>query len=324
MRANWLRFSVWLAVFGVVSAAGCHAPSLRFLSAVGLSEQPLGVALVTDKATVGVLQAINPFPPYASLRKALSEHLGRPVGMDVCFTFQVGPLFSTKVYDMAIVTPEEYSRLDESVRSRVVAVSVDAQGRMARSALLVVAADSDLREIADLGGKVVAFGPAGDSRSHYAALRLLERAGLKKSDLALEPLPLPGSLKHMPDGKSVALSIISGKSAAGFIDEADWERFPEHSTDTGVPARDRLRVIGRTAALPDQLFIAAAHVDELTFERVRSFLLAVGDEQPEAVEKLGVAGYRVPTEDVLEACSSITQPAASEEAEEAESPVVSK
>ncbi len=289
----------------LVTPAGCHSTSVRFLGLFGLQKDPLSLALVADQPTAVVVQALNPFPSYAPLQKALSDHVGRPVAVDVCFPFQADSGLTSGWYDLAVVTPAQYAGLTKPESLRVLAVPVDQQNRPARSALLVVAANSPLRKISDLRGRAVAFGPAGDSRTHYAGLQLLESDGLKKADLALEVLPVPGTLKHLPDVRSVAQAVIAGGATAGFIDEAAWEALPEREAKEGEPARDKLRIIARTCALPDALVVASAKLDSATAEQVQSFLLAASRKHPAVLQPLAVSGYQAPSADLLAACRSL-------------------
>ena len=201
----------------------------------------------------------------------------------------------------------------------MLAGTVDEQGRTARSAVLVVPVQSEVHAPADLRGQVVAFGPAGDSRTVYAGLLLLRDAGLRKTDLALEVLPVPGGLKHFPDMRSLAQAVINGSAAAGFMDEVAWDAFPKHADQAGEPARDKLRVLAPTVALPGRLLIASPKLDAATVEQVRAFLLSVGRDHPELVKPLAISGYAAPSEELLAACRSLLPVVAPEPAEKVES-----
>ncbi len=299
-------FPALLLAVALSLLTGCHSTGVRFLSLIGLEKQPLSVALVAGQPTEAVAEALNPFPAYAALQKALSEQLGRPVAVDVCFPFQVDSSLVSGWYDLAVVTPSQYAGLTEPQSLRVLAIPLDQQHRPARSAVLVVSAGSPVQTMPELRGRAVAFGPPGDSRTHYAALLLLQEAGLKKTDLALDLLPVPGSLKHLPDMRSVAQTVIAGSAAAGFIDEAAWAAFPTHSAQAGEPAQDKLRALARTRALPDSLVVASPKLDAATADRVQAFLLAAGTEHPDALEPLALSGYQTPTADLLSACRSLS------------------
>jgi len=294
-----LSSAVWLFL------AGCHSAGVRFLSLIGLEKRPLSVAFVADQPTEAVAKALDPFPSYTPLQQALAADLGRPVAVDVCFPFQADSGLTSGWYDLAVVTPAQYAGLPRPEALNVLAIPVDRQKRAVRSAVLVVPVGSPVNTISELRGRVVAFGPAGDSRTHYAALQLLENAGLKPSDLSLEVLPMPGSLRHLPDVRAMAQAVIAGSAAAGFIDEAAWEAFPEHDVREGEPARDKLRIVGRTCALPDALVIASEKLDAATAGKIRAFLLTVGTESPAVLEPLAVSRYQAPTAEVLTACRSL-------------------
>ena len=198
MKRSARRLTPAIAVLVLWCALGCQTAGLRFLSLIGVEGHPLSVALVTDEPATAAARAFDLFPSYAALQRALSERLLRPVAVDVCFPFQVAGSLRSGWYDVAAVTPAQYAMLSELPELRVLAVTVDEQGQAARSAVLVVPAQSEVRAPADLRGLVVAFGPAGDNRTVYAGLLLLQEAGLRKTDLSLELLPVPGGLPPCP------------------------------------------------------------------------------------------------------------------------------
>ncbi len=294
---------------GVVVAAlsvlgGCQTAGSFFLNFVGLEKKPLAVAVVMDPKPTAAVTALNPFPRYLALQNALSKQLDRPVAVDPCFEFQAAHGLSNGWYAVAVLTPAEFARLPAKDVGQVLAVPVDRQGRPAQTAVLIVPASSKLQDAADLRGKVVAFGPEDDGRTHLAALQLLRAAGVEKTDLSLEVLPIPGGLRHMPDMRSITQAVINGSAAAGFIDAGAWEALPEHSAGD-EPARDKLRVIGRTAALPDRLLVASPRLDDATADAVRKFLLSEAKEHPEVLVPLEIGGYEVPGDDVVSTCRKL-------------------
>lgn len=292
----------------LLACVGCQAAGLRFLSLIGLQKDPLSIALVVNQPGAAAAAAVNPFPDFAGLQKALSDDLRRPVAVDLCFPFQVESELRSGWYELAVLPPFAYATLKETPPLPVLAVAVDEHGQAARGAVLVVPARSDIQAIAELRGKVVAFGPAGDDRTHHAALQLLQSAGLRETDLSLELLPVPRSLKHLPDMRSVAQTVINNSSDAGFIDEAAWNALPEHATKENEPARSQLRVIGRTVALPCRLVVASPKLDSATIAEVREFLLSADTKHPQALRPLRLSGYQPPTEAILAACRALRPP----------------
>lgn len=299
----------------LIGVSGCQSTGARLLSLIGLKKEPLAIALVMDARPAQAIEALNPFPRYARLQKALEQELGRPVGVDPCYLFQAESGLKSGWYQLAILTPAQYAQLAARDELEVLVAPVDRQGRVTQRALLVVPAQSSVERVLDLRGEVVAFGPPNDTLTHRAALRLLREAGLSKTDLALEAFPVPGSLKHFSNATAVAQSVINGSSAAGFIDQAAWEAFPEHAEREGQPARDQLRVLAQTTALPKRLMVAAPALDANTRQSIRAFLVAVGKQQPEALEPLKIAGYAVLPEDALAACRTLLVTDAATESE---------
>jgi ABC-type phosphate/phosphonate transport system substrate-binding protein len=288
----------------VLFVTGCQSTGLRLLNLMGLEPHPLSVALVADRPTDAV-QAVNPFAAFKPLQAALADELGRPVAVDVCFSFQVESGFATGWYDLAVVTPTQFARLKDPAAVRTLCVAVDRQGRTARSALLVVPAESQVQSVQDLRGRVVAFGPAEDGITHHGAVQYLRSQGLWPEDLALDLLPIPGSLRHYADGRATADALLSGSAAAGFIDEADWQDLPE--TGDGAP-RDQLRIVARTPALPIKLLIASPRLDPATADAVRDFALRVGTTRPDALAGLPISGYQEPDDALVQACRTLNPP----------------
>lgn len=295
---------------------GCQSVPARFLAVFGINKDPVVVSLVSAEqpaspdGRLGILTPlVNPFEAYGPWRAALAKDLGRPVALDLCFPVQIEPNLALGLCHLAILTPGEYARLPQRERFPVLAVPADERGRVARPALLVVAAASDLHAVEDLRGRTVAFGPAGDCRTHHAALALLAQHGLQPGDLSRELLPLPGSLKHMPNARAVAQTVINASSQAGFIDEAAWERLPPHSPRPDDPDRARLRVIARTCALPDRLIVCSPTLDEATRAKVCQALLGAVEHFPTALRPLRISGYQKPTAELLAACCRLAEPA---------------
>jgi len=298
---------VSLALVALIANAGCRSGGIPLLNLFGVGK-PLVVALVAEPRTESAsspLELLNPFAPYEPLRKALGEHMGRPVAMDLCLPIQVNANLAHGFYHLAIVSPVQFAEFNEAQGFAAIAVPIDEQQRPARCAVLVTGAKSDIRKVEDLRGRKVAFGPERDARTHQAGLALLKQHGLAKTDLSLEVLPIPGSLRHFPDMRSIAQSVQNGSYAAGFIDEAAWEALAERGEREGEPSRDKLRVIGRTVAVPDRLIVCSPTLDAATTEKVRSFLLAVGKEHAEVLRPLRVSGYLEPGKELLETCREL-------------------
>ena len=305
MRHHRPMLASALICIATLCCVSCQTTGVFVVSRLALHKQPLAIAVVVDPAPTTAIAPFNPFSSYLPLQLALADALKQPVSVDSCFAFQASQGLANGWYAMAIVTPAQYAALPPAGRSRVLAVPADRKGRAMRSAVLVVPARSAARTVADLRGKVVAFGPADDSRMHHAALQFLGASGIARSDLSLEVLPVPGSLKHFPNSKAVAQSVLNESSFAGFVDESFWDEIPEASSKSDVLARSQFRVLGRTAELPDHLLLASTMLDAPTSERIQRSFLELGERKPDVARSLQIGGYIEPPAEALTNCDAL-------------------
>ncbi|MBK9128411.1 MAG: PhnD/SsuA/transferrin family substrate-binding protein [Phycisphaerales bacterium] len=305
MNSSFHRTTLVTLAVGAALVAGCQSTGTHVISRLAFQKEPLVVAVVVDSVPEAAAAPVSPFTTYAPLQAALSKAIDRPVALEPCFAFQAEQGIATGWYSLAVVTPAQYARTPAERRPRILAVSSDPDGDVLRSALLVTATTSAIQGPADLRGKIVAFGPRDDSLLHHGALKLLRDNGIQPSDLQTELLPVPGSLRHLPDARTMAHAVATSQVAAGFIDEDDYNALPEQSTASGETGRQDMRVIGRTMGLPTRLLLVGHNLDPDTAARVQAFLVRVGREQPEVLKPLRARDYRVPTEDVLAACGQL-------------------
>lgn len=332
-RPSTVRDTIQLAarlvpVLLLAALPGCQPAQtvgVSVLNLIGLAEKPLVVLHAAEPSgpPAGPLEALDPFAPFARFNAALGAAVKRTVVPDLCFSFQIEPNLTLGIGHIAIVSPLQYGRLKDRDKFSVLAVTIDMHGRTQRPALLVVAAGSPLQSPADLRGKTVAFGSSRDARRHTAALALLREHGLTPADLSLELFPVPGSLKMFPKSRDVAQSVLNASSDAGFVDEEDWDQFPQHDDRPDEPSRDRLRVIGRTLAVAERLILRAPPpaLDDATAGAIRDFLLSADRVAPEALKPLRWSGFREPTPELLAECVRLAQLASSAEPTAASQPM---
>lgn len=282
---------------------GCQATGVAVLNLIGVAEKPLVITSVADKPhqLVGTLGVPDPFAQTREFNEALGKAVQRTVVNDVCFEFQLGPNLALGTAQLADVSPLQYARLADRAKYPVLAVALDPQGRPARRAHLIVSAKSSIRRPDELRGKTVAFGPSRDGRTHHAALLLLRESGLARQDLSLELFPVPGSLKTFPNARDVAQSVLNGSSDAGFVDELDWEEFPDSPPRAGEIGKSGLRIVASTIATPERLILRSPTLDNATAQRVTEFLLNSGAQHAAALKSMRLGGFAAPTPDLLDA-----------------------
>lgn len=296
-------------VAALVGLCGCAATanSARLLNLIGLSEKPLIVSYVSDDVTSsdsGPLALLNPFEPYEPLHKAMSKDLKRQTAPYLCMPFQLEFDLDLGICQMAIVSPVHYANFLNREKFAVIAMTKDEEGRATRPAMLIAMAESHSTGVADLRGKIVAFGPPTDARTHHAGLMLLNSAGVKRSDLSLELFPVPGSLRTYNNAADLALSILRGGCEAGFVDQLWFDSLPETAVGTEL-ARSRFKVIGTTVALPDRLVLASPKLAQAEREKVAGFLLGAHETHIDALRRMGASGFVAPDEATIAAVASL-------------------
>ncbi len=307
-------FLLLVSAAGLLTLTGCQAGASAGieLHLVGIAEKPLGISHVAQpgRAPDSAAGLINPFAPFDALHAALGRATKRTVVPDLALPFQIAPNLSLGLTQLAVVSPLQYAQIADRDKFPVLAMSVDEGGKALRPALLVVPVSSSLQQVGDLRGAAVAFGPAGDARAHHAALMLLADNGLKPADLSLSVVPIPGSLHHYPNPRAVTQAVMNNSCVAGFVDEDAWDALPEHADADSEPARDRLRVIAKTRAMPQRLVIASPTIDAQLRDSVTQFLLNSGKNNRDALRPLKQSGFEAPTPEAKAAWESLVGVAA--------------
>ena len=136
--------------------------------------------------------------------------------------------------------------------------------------VIVVRKDSDIRDLTDLKGRRLVFGPQWAPFGFLAQYALLLEGGIDpETDLALYAFP-KGTWKH----EKVIYSVLYGAYAAGATPLIDLEEMAAE----GRIAADDLRVIGRSGLAPYCTVSAHPGVDPELRDKLRSALLAIGPE----------------------------------------------
>lgn len=281
------------------TSAGCRS----FINLFGMDE-PVRMALVTENP----VELINPFSPYDPLVTAMRDELGRRVTIEPLFPGQTGPQLRSGRFHLAMATPLHYARMEDRTAFRLVAAPGTHAKPVSRPAVLIVPANSEIESVSQLADKRVAFGPKDAVRTYHAGLALLRSQGLDEESLAAE-WPVVGDLsKHIAGPTARTQTVLDGTAAAAFLDEAEWNLMPELEEQPGEPCRSKLRVIARTAAVPDLLLFASPELDDETFNQIQGFLLSVHLKQSEVLEPLGYDGFWSLSPTELESYSALVAP----------------
>ncbi|MGD9214972.1 MAG: PhnD/SsuA/transferrin family substrate-binding protein [Desulfobacteraceae bacterium] len=136
---------------------------------------------------------------------------------------------------------------------------------------MVVLADSGISSVKDLKGKKIAIGGVGSTSKHLAPMQIL-------ADNGLDPLK---------DVKIIHTSVDLGWQALKRGDVAAWGM----TTDKFLKLRGKdndlqpgaFKVIARGPDLPNDVLLAAKHVDRQTIEKMKNVFTKFSDELVQAI-----------------------------------------
>jgi phosphonate transport system substrate-binding protein len=164
-----------------------------------------------------------------------------------------------KRLDLVFTGPAEYVVM----RARTDAVPVIAIQRVDYYPNVVVRADSGIKDVSELRGKKVAFGPIGSTSRHLGPMQLL-------ADMGLEPRKDIQTTHVNPNVGMEALK--RGDVAAMGMNYTDYQKLRDRDPNTAY------FVVARGRDLPLDLILAGSHVDKGTVEKVRK---AIAENQVE-------------------------------------------
>src|SRR5262249_45310564 len=110
-----------------------------------------------------------------------------------------------------------------------------------------------------------------------------------------------------PKSRDVAQSVMNASSDAGFVDQEDWDNWPEHAGRPDEPAHDRLRIVAPTAPVAERLVLRSPALDDAAAAAVKTFLLGVDKSAPETLKPLRIGGFREPTPEMLANCVRLAE-----------------
>ena len=191
------------------------------------------------------------------------EELEKATGFDVEFTpvnnrtAAVEAMRAEQV-DFVLTGPAEYVIFAKLTEARPVV----SWHRPDYFSQLVVMAEGDIKTIADLKGKKVAFGEVGSTSQQLGPAQILADAGLKYNvDYSAEIIKRNVAVEAMIRGdvQAVGMNLTHLKSVR--------EKFPGQ----------KFAVVGRGPDLPNDILIAASYVKPEVVETVRKAFLEKGD-----------------------------------------------
>ncbi len=206
----------------------------------------------------------------------------------------------------AFMSATEFCSIADTSKLTLLASGVNALGKSARTAHIVIRANSHLKTIADCKGRRFAFGRHGDLLTDIAAQRALEKAGVPAKDLLVDlavPFAVEGRLYMRAD---VAKTIVGDLTVnAGVLDEVQYDQMK----DTGGsfilgPSKDQFEIVGTTMAVPEMIVVAGPATDAAETAKLKEFLLTQVKDDKLACDQLGVRGFAEPDKASYDAARS--------------------
>lgn len=142
--------------------------------------------------------------------------------------------------------------------------------------MFVAREENSLAGLADLEGRVVAFEEPHSTSGFFLPALHLRRRGHGVERLASVDAPPPaGGAGYVfsGDAENTVEQVLRGRVDAGVISNEDYAALPEAT-------RARLKVLGRTAAVPRRLVSVRRGLPENVTEALSAALLAVAEEGP--------------------------------------------
>ncbi len=210
--------------------------------------------------------------------KPLTAYLGKKLGVNfeivaidtTDFTKQVDSLDFTHTNSLLYIIMNRNHGVGILAAEKSGSLGARAKG------IIVALKKSGIRQVSDLRGKSMVFGPMLGPTSYMAQLDLLLKSKLDpESDLSFYAIP-PGSYKH----EKVIYGVLFGKFDAGAAPLLDFERMVSEDRIDG----NDFTVIGESEPIPYCNFAVTQRVDDGLAKRFKEALLNIKKDDTVEIE----------------------------------------
>jgi len=249
------------------------------------------LSLLPDVSTWDRLLGPLEAAPWAPLQQAIGRELDRPVHFERSNPRSIRYHLGTGRMQFAMVSASDYAEISLRPVCQILAVPVNVKGTTEHCGLIVVRADSPIKDLAELKGKRFAFGPRNDPILHLAAMQTLAGAGITEKDIPREILPPFG---HHFNSYENAKAVLFEGVPAGVVDELDFESWPAKTNllTTLSVCQDGFRVLAKTEPVPEGPILASTQADPQMVDKVRELLLSKLSGDRAVLGKLHYKGFQ--------------------------------
>ncbi len=228
-----------------------------------------GLVLAPRARVLGASQpfvlGVHPFLTRADLLgrfRPLALHLQGVVGAPVLV--RIGGSYAeheraigTDALDLAFLGPVSYVRMLEQFGPKPFLARFEVDHQPYLHGVIAVRRDSNVRALADLRGRRVAFGDPDSTMGCVVPAWTMTQAGV--------PLHALGGYRFVGSHPNVALGVLAGDFDAGGLKREVYDEFAPRG----------LRILAETPPTPDHLFVARADLPAPLVESLRATLLSL-------------------------------------------------
>ncbi len=288
MNSKPVRTSIVVFALLITGLAACGTPAsptavvptqaAATAQATGAASHILVIGDVNSSPTTSVA-TIQPFADYLASKLAAAGITGATVKVAPDFDTIANWLKSGEV-DLIFQTPYPAVLLEDAAGAKSV-LRRWRNGDAEYYTVIFVRADSGIKTITDLNGKMLAVQDEYSTTAYMMPLAYTREAGLKLTRKTAPTDPVAadevGYTNSNSDDNTLQW-VISGKVAAGATDNRSYEKLPAET-------RKDLVVLAKTEAIPRNLLVVSPKLDPDLLAQIKAVLLDM-DKTPDGQDVL--------------------------------------
>ncbi len=249
--------------------------------------RPIGDTLTLTIVPYEAADKLN--DEYTPMADYLARKLGKPHGKFLNVVDYAGVLaaLQTGQVDVAYLSPLPYALA--TAKMKVIPLAMPyVLGKLTYTGIIFVKANSPIKTVKDLKGKTVAFGDPSSTSGYLLPLRLLEKHGVKLTDLK--------RYFNAGDANMVVKAVENGAADAGCAYESvflvAYRNQPEKAR--------QMRVIAHTEEIPNGIYVARGDMDPADVQKLKQAFTDMNtDPQGRAAMLKAPNDKEVPPNDAL-------------------------
>ena len=245
--------------------------------AEGAKEQ-ITIAIMPCTDIMMTFKKFNPLVIYLNQKAGLNIKLLVPKDYE-----EFESALKNKEIDFAFLDPHIYVKLDSFFQKDTLINSLNKDGSTSQQGVVIVSKGSNIKNMYDLKGKTVIFGPKLSASRWLAARLLFEEKGIN----------IDKDLKSYSNGgccEDIAFNVYLKAVDAGVVCDHFLEEHSQKQKELGLNAK-HLNIIGRTKAVPTRMFVVRKGVGSDIVNKVKHALLSLDRTNPEHAKILYPAEF---------------------------------